>query len=129
MKPLQAEISHILRHFAIVGLAVPFVYVNDNAKFTDIEYTVADLGGRSWQAPPPSDQNFLNFMGFFRKCINILGWRPPKGLAPPPMTSPGSAPGISSKRINYVETRHLHQPRGRPGWPVWLKTSLVVHQN
>ena len=49
---------------------------------------------------PPTDQNFFNFMGFFRKCINILGRRPPKGLAPPPTTSPGSAPAVC---ISYLK--------------------------
>ena len=27
--------------------------------------------------PPPTDQNFFKFMVFFRKCLNILGRRPP----------------------------------------------------
>ena len=53
---------------------------------------VADLGGAP-DARPPMYRNFFNFMGFFRKCINILGRRTPKGLALPPMTSPGSSPG------------------------------------
>ena len=37
---------------------------------------VADLGGRSRRTPPPTDQIFLNFIGFFRKYTNILGRRP-----------------------------------------------------
>ena len=38
--------------------------------------TVAELGGGAPGARPPMDQNFFNFMGFFRKCIHILGWHP-----------------------------------------------------
>ena len=37
--------------------------------------------------PPPTDQNFFNFMVFSRKCINILGRRPllRQVLDPPPV--------------------------------------------
>ena len=54
----------------------------------------------------PMDQNFFNFMGFFRKCINILGRRPPRGLAPPPTTSPGSAP-VSKTNLTKPESQKL----------------------
>ena len=39
--------------------------------------SVVDSGGGTPGASPPTDQIFFNFMGFFRKCINILGWLPP----------------------------------------------------
>ena len=52
---------------------------------------VADLGGHPARAPPTA-QNFLNFMQFFAKFGKITCWRPPGGLAPPPMGNPGSAP-------------------------------------
>ena len=35
------------------------------------------IGGALLAHAPPTDQNFFNFMGFFRKCINILGRHPP----------------------------------------------------
>ena len=51
--------------------------------------------------PPPTDQNFLNFMHFFDKFGKFVCWRPPPGgLAPPPMGNPESAPGLENgKRI------------------------------
>ena len=45
------------------------------------DWPVADLGGRS-RCAPPTDQNFFKFMGVFRKCINIMGQRPPRGWRP-----------------------------------------------
>ena len=39
-------------------------------------------GGGAPGVPIPSDQNFFNFMRFFRNCVNILGRRPPKGWRP-----------------------------------------------
>ena len=55
---------------------------------------MADLrGGAPGARPPPTDRNFFNFMGFFTKYIKYNGSAPPpKGLAPSPTTSPGSAP-------------------------------------
>ena len=42
----------------------------------------------------PLAQNFLIFMQFSGKIGQIIGWRPPLGLAPPPMGNPGSATAI-----------------------------------
>ena len=36
-------------------------------KFKLAETPVADLGGAPGARPPPTDQNFFNFIGFFRK--------------------------------------------------------------
>ena len=49
--------------------------------------------GRLRRAPPPTAQNFLDFMQFFGKFDKIVCWRPPRGSAPPPTGNPGSAPG------------------------------------
>ena len=47
--------------------------------------------------PPPRDQNFFNFMSFFRKNIKYIRLVPPfDGLAPPTTIGPGSAPGYIS---------------------------------
>ena len=43
-----------------------------------IRIAVADLRGR----PPPTDQNFLDFMQFFGKFDKIVCWRPLEGWAP-----------------------------------------------
>ena len=53
---------------------------------------VADPRGAP--GPPPTDQNFLNFMQFFGKIWQtcMLAHPPPRGLAPPPTGNPGSAP-------------------------------------
>ena len=40
---------------------------------------------------PPVAQNFFIFMQFSGKIGQIIGWRPPLGLAPPPLGNPGSA--------------------------------------
>ena len=55
--------------------------------------TVADLrGAPGTQAPPPQAQNFFIFMQFSGKISQIIGWRPPWELAPPPpWGNPGSA--------------------------------------
>ena len=59
----------------------------------DLLDAVADLGGGTPGARPPTNKIFFNFMGFFRKCIIYwVGAPPHKGLAPPPTTSPGFAP-------------------------------------
>ena len=46
-------------------------------------------GGREGCAPPLV-QNFFIFMQFLGKIGQILGWRPPLGLVPPPLENPGS---------------------------------------
>ena len=46
-------------------------------------------GGRSRRAPP-TDQNFFNFIRFLQKMYKYIG------SAPPPTTSPGSAPVSST---------------------------------
>ena len=43
------------------------------------------------KTPAPSAQNFFIFMQFSGKIGQIIGWRPPLGLAPPPLGNPGSA--------------------------------------
>ena len=50
---------------------------------------VADLRGGARNAP--SAQNFFIFMQFWATIGQIIGWRPPFGLAPPPLGNPGSA--------------------------------------
>ena len=57
-----------------------------HAVFGKIFYQIIDCsggskGGSSRHAPSPTDQNFFNFMRFFRK--NILGWRPFWGVGAP----------------------------------------------
>ena len=56
--------------------------------------SVADLGGgRTRRAPPPTVQNFLDFMQFFGKFDKIVCWRPPlegwrpllQGILDPPL--------------------------------------------
>ena len=51
---------------------------------------VADLRGARPPRPPMA-QNFFIFMQFSGKIGQIIGWRPPLGLAPPPLGNPGSA--------------------------------------
>ena len=78
----------------------------------DRDVPVADLREGAPGMHRPMDQNFFNFMGFFRKCINILGRLPPKGVDAPPMTSSGSTPG-------YPPPHHPHLGWGYPqsaGW-------------
>ena len=54
-------------------------------------YSDGSRGGR----PPPTAQNFLNFMQFFGNFGKIICWSPlPGGLAPPPTGNPVSAPAI-----------------------------------
>ena len=60
---------------------------------------MADVRG-AVSTPPPTDQNFFNFIGFFRKCIKYIGSAPPsKGSVPllrqildPPLGSPRGSP-------------------------------------
>ena len=60
--------------------------------FIESTKPVADLGGgRERRAPPPLAQNFFIFMQFSGKIGQIIGWRPPLGLVPPPLGNPGSA--------------------------------------
>ena len=66
--------------------------------------SVADLGGR----PPPTVQNFLDFMQFFGNFDKIVCWRPPRGLAPPPTGNPGSAPD----HVNFA---------GVTAWMAWAR--------
>ena len=72
-------------------------------KYTVHLYSGRFRGGALPVRTPSKDQNFFNFMGFFRKCINILDQPPPNGLAPPPMTSPGSAPDLYYLLTNNTE--------------------------
>ena len=53
--------------------------------------TVADLRGGARDAHPPLSQDFFIFMQFSRKIRQIVGWRPPLGLAHTPLGNPGSA--------------------------------------
>ena len=46
---------------------------------------------------PPLAQNFFIFMQFVEKIGQIIGWRPPLGLAPPPLGNPGSVTGHSHR--------------------------------
>ena len=46
-------------------------------------------GGREGRAPPA--QNFFIFMQFSGRIGQIIGWRLPLGLVPPPLGNPGSA--------------------------------------
>ena len=64
-----------------------------------MQWPVADLRGRARGTctPPPLAQNFFIFMQFSGKIGQIIGWRPPLGLAPPPLGNPGSATGGRSK--------------------------------
>ena len=55
------------------------------------QLTVADLRGRKGRAPPPLAKNVFIFMHFLGKIGQIIGWRPPLGLAPSPLGNPGSA--------------------------------------
>ena len=65
---------------------------------SSVQITVADPRG------PPTDQNFLNFVQFFRKIEQICMLAPPPGgLTPPPMGNPGSAP--ESDKIDETERR------------------------
>ena len=62
--------------------------------------TVADLRGGAPGVCPPTVQNFLNFMQFFRNFGKIIGRHPlPEGLAPPPTENPGSAPVLVSTYV------------------------------
>ena len=48
--------------------------------------------------PPPTVQNFCNFMQFFGKFWQNHRLAPPPGwLVPPPMGNPGSAPALECK--------------------------------
>ena len=82
-------------------------------------------GGCSRRAPTdPTDQYFLNFMGFFRKCINILGRHSPKGLEPPAMTSPGSTPAD-----RWTTWSLLKKSRRDLWWENYLNFNLNFLQN
>ena len=62
-------------------------------------YLCIHSGGSKWGAH--TDQNFLNFMQFFRKFGKfVCWWSPPEGLAFPPTGNPGSTP-------DSVETSNL----------------------
>ena len=53
---------------------------------TSSRMSVADLRGGTPSVCPPTDQNFLNFMQFFRKLgKNYMLVLPTGGLVPPPM--------------------------------------------
>ena len=57
-------------------------------------FAVADLRGHPRHAPPTA-QNFLNFMQFYWKIwLNCILAPPPRGSAPPPTATPGSAPDL-----------------------------------
>ena len=77
-------------------------------KFKSLIWTVAIFrGGRTRRAPPPTVQNFLDFMHLFRKIWQkSICWRPPRGLAPPPTGNPGSAPAecfdICRDKLNVI---------------------------
>ena len=67
--------------------------------------SVADLRGDARdvrphrRAPPPLGQNFFIFMQFSGNIGQIIGWRPPLGLAHPPLGNPRSATGY---KLNCV---------------------------
>ena len=64
----------------------------------------ADLGGVPPDAPPPTAQNFLNFMQFFAKFGKIICWRPSpgswhpllQGILDPPLVSTHPPPPPST---------------------------------
>ena len=64
--------------------------VNFTCDFSLVCIPVADLRGHEGRAPP-LPQNFFIFMQFSGKIGQIIGWRSPLGLAPPPLGNPGSA--------------------------------------
>ena len=74
---------------------------------TSYPETVADLGGAPGACPPMAP-NFLNFMQFFAKFGNIICWRPPRGLVPPPMGNPGSAPDKLHKDQSVLVRRYYY---------------------
>ena len=72
--------------------------------------SVADLGGRPG-APPPAEQTFFNF----RKCINILARRLPRGWRPllrqvldPPLHGNERAPFVKNTDDVPTPTKRAH---------------------
>ena len=82
-----------LAHPCDPSLAIHFTF-----SFFHKYYTVAHLGGG------PTAQIFLNFMQFFAKFGKSICWRPPGGLAPPPMGNPGSVPATELKMETFLKT-------------------------
>ena len=56
-----------------------------------IKQPVADLHSKILDAPPPGGPNSFNFMQFLGNFGEIVCWRPPEELAPPPRGYPRSA--------------------------------------
>ena len=69
---------------------------------------MADLRGaaRDARPPPPLAQNFFIFMQFSGKIDQIIGWRTPLGLAPPPLGNPGFATAID---VTHVRLSNYHE--------------------
>ena len=49
--------------------------------------------------PPPGGPNSFNFMQFLGNFGEIVCWRPPGELAPPPRGNPGSATEMSNRTL------------------------------
>ena len=73
LKAIFIKITHFTNHKALV--------INDMCQWRI-------QGG----VPPPTAQNFLDFIQFLGKFDKIICWCPPRGSAPPPTGNPVSAP-------------------------------------
>ena len=93
---------------------------------------VADLRGGARDAcppPPPVRQNFFIFMQFSGKIRPIVSWRPPLGVAHPPLGNPRSA--TAYRTYVYQITVYTLTPSQEPlpvtqPWCEFIKWGLML---